>query len=227
MTPLSGPTSSISKFFLRVRLTKQRKDAGRTVRERTSVRDRAARTEDAEVRRVRRTLSAAAVCLVLAAVVAQPAAADPFGIESFSVRTTDAADADYTVAGGHPDKNVTEFEFTSFFSQEQRPFEQMRDSYVTLAPGFIGNPTAAPRCPLANVTVGENNVDTSTCPPGSQVGLASISLSGNIPIPAPIYNVVPETGYPAQFAFNLVGTRAKQVLSVLPLPRTSSYGLRV
>ena len=60
MSSLSDPTSFVSKLFLRVLLTKQLKDVGRAARERTSVRDRAARTEDAEMRRVRHALGAAA-----------------------------------------------------------------------------------------------------------------------------------------------------------------------
>jgi hypothetical protein len=51
---------------LRARLAKQPADAGGTVRERTSVRDRGARTEDTEIRPIRFVLAAAGVVAVLA-----------------------------------------------------------------------------------------------------------------------------------------------------------------
>jgi hypothetical protein len=62
MTALTG--SFLKEFpnssSLRARPTKQLKDAGGTVRERTLVRNRGARTEDTEMRRVRRALRVAA-----------------------------------------------------------------------------------------------------------------------------------------------------------------------
>ena len=50
--------------------------------------------------------------------IATPAQADPlpYEIKSFTSRTTDAADANYTQAGGHPFQNRTAFEFTSYLS---------------------------------------------------------------------------------------------------------------
>ena len=78
----------------------------------------------------------------------------PYAIDYFSARTTtDASETtEYTVAGGHPFQTVNAFEFAhSKFGSNLEPTEDIKDGYVTLPPGFIGNPAAAPRCPVPNI----------------------------------------------------------------------------
>ena len=165
----------------------------------------------------------AAICLVCSAVVALPAAADTpnlFEVQSFTVSTTDAAEADYTVAGGHPDLNTTIFSFV--LGSDEKPLEAPKDAFVTLPHGFLGNPSAAPRCPLEKVKDPEIGFGDSECPPGSQVGVAVVGSHGT---PRPLYNLIPESGVPAQFGIAVTSVHA--VLSVVPLPRTESYGLSV
>jgi hypothetical protein len=184
-------------------------------------------------------LTAAAVCLLLAALVAQPAAAEePFGFDSFSNRTTDAAENPYTVAGGHPDKNLNEFSFFRRTAEPWYPTQNPASAYVQLPPGFIGNPAAAPRCVVSKIS--RFPIDPpyiGGCPPGAQVGFAYVTINplsyetGPLIHPAnavkvPLYNLVPDRGYPAQFGFK-VFPGVPTVLSVFPQPRTESYGLTV
>jgi hypothetical protein len=151
----------------------------------------------------------------------------PFELKTFSNHTTGAGGGPYTGAGGHPDQNTTEFSVSL-------P-DPLNGTYVNPPLGFIGNPAAAPRCPISKIPgVG---VPDTLCPPGSQVGVAVIGIclgcsegvrfrsANNI---AGIYNIPPERGYPAQFAFKIVTEAGvPTVISVFPQPRTESYGLTV
>ena len=171
----------------------------------------------------------ACLWLIGAAVVALPAsAAEPFDFQSFSNRTTDAADAPYTAAGGHPDQNATEFSIRvgPIPGGGVMTSETLKGTYVNPPLGFIGNPAAAPRCPISKIPPGDaivGQVDDS-CPAGSQVGIAEVHLSETGGF-YEIYNIPPERGYPAQFAFKIA--TVVTVLSVFPLPRSDSYGLTV
>jgi uncharacterized repeat protein (TIGR01451 family) len=141
----------------------------------------------------------------------------PYSIKSFTSRVTDEAEADYTLAGGHPFQNQTAFEFY--------PSENLKDASVTIEPGFIGNPATAARCPVANI--GDPILITTsvtTCPPGSRVGTAIPHLFVGVQA-RPLYNLVPERGYSAQFGFRVGQTVT--ILDVVPLPRSESYGLTV
>jgi len=106
-----------------------------------------------------------------------------------------------TQAGAHP--NVT----TSFAFNERtlnNPVSNPKDVNVELPPGLIGNPTVAPRCPI-------NEVDQTRpiCPADTAVGTADFTLiiqpSGFVDHGATlVYNVTPNPGEPAAFAFDAV-----------------------
>ena len=158
--------------------------------------------------------------------VAAPTAEADYGLETFSNRTTDAAGFPYAVAGGHPDQNTTEF---SIPRVGPNPVEQLNGTYVTLPPGFLGNPSAAARCPIGRLRVNGVNEDDSNCPIGSRVGVADVTVApigGIASLTEPIYNIVPEHGYPAQFAF-MVSNGKPTVLSIFPRSRSHSYGMTI
>src|SRR6476620_2267700 len=180
-----------------------------------------------------------AVGLLLVVLTTLPAAsiaAEPsYEVRTFGNRTIDTNDVPYTNAGGHPDRNVTEF--TIPLSETKvlpgtggapEAVENLNGTYVTLPPGFIGNPGIAPRCPVGHLAVGGSGEDISDCPSGSRVGVlrASLSPAGPVTLLQPIYNLVPEKGYPAQFGFMLYNS-IPTVLSVFPRSRDDSYRLTV
>jgi LysM repeat protein len=180
----------------------------------------------------------AAAWLVLAAIVALPAAADdpPFDLKTFSSHTTDTIDAPYTVAGGHPDQNVTEFSYTLSETKKSpildvdgslqaATLEDPNSTYVRPPLGFIGNPAAAPRCELSKVKDPDaSGTGITDCPPGSRVGVAIVD-GNTVKSTSPLQNISPEYGYPAQFAFRV--TNNITLLSAFLQPRTESYGLTV
>jgi hypothetical protein len=144
----------------------------------------------------------------------------PFKVEGFTARVTDAAGSDYTVAGGHPFEATTHFSWATYAGGS--PVEDIKDVFVELPPGFLGNPAAAPRCPIEHV----NPFPGPPCPVASRVGFVELGQNGGQGGPSPIFNVVPERGYPAQFAF-VAGLNT--IVSLLPTlrPRTGSYGLTI
>jgi hypothetical protein len=154
----------------------------------------------------------------------------PFGVESFSSRTTDTNGAPYAVAGGHPDLNTTEFSLTLEGGDVGKSVEVLNSAYVRPPRGFIGNPAAAPRCPLSKIA-SSDSPQASDCPPGSRVGIAFTTVNNEgspdhgSTITSLIYNLPPEYGYPAQFGFRAGFTPT--VISVFPRPRTDSYGLTI
>jgi hypothetical protein len=125
----------------------------------------------------------------------------------------------FTQAGGHPyaltfKATFTTEEFTTLQSPENGlpavpvrqvvPTQDAKDIVALLPPGLLGNPTAVPRCSLAAVT--SNKV--GACSPDTQVGMIRIRVGGPAPGTeklGPIYNVVPEAGQSAEFAFQLSG----------------------
>ena len=145
----------------------------------------------------------------------------PFGPIDFSARSLDAGGDDYTVAGGHPYEATTSFHFSTYRGPGVNlPVESVRNIWVQLPPGFVGAASAAPRCPLSELSkqFGVN------CPAGSQVGTLTL-ITANPTGPQRLYNMMPEKGYPAEFGFRL-GNNA--IVSYPQLrPRGGGYGLNI
>jgi hypothetical protein len=122
-----------------------------------------------------------------------------FRIDDFIARSLDSSGNDDTVAGGHPYAATTSFAFPTYLENGiQHPVEDMRNIWVALPPGFVGAASAAPRCLLSRLSL-----VVPLCPAGSQVGMLTFTGAGDFPITQPFYNMVPEKGYPAGFAFKL------------------------
>jgi hypothetical protein len=131
----------------------------------------------------------------------------PFGItpDTFEAGAFDEAGNDYTQAGGHPYVARTSFETTTRFVEpsEQSPWAaiiqqegRLKDAIVDLPAGFVGDPTAVPACDNPSM------VWAGTCPAASQVGVATFDhpSAWNLRMSG-VFNVVPESNAPAQFAF--------------------------
>ena len=132
-----------------------------------------------------------------------------FTIESFSADVNTAAGELETRAGVHPYSASTSFSFNTVLEDTQAgpdtievPEEHVKDVVVDLPPGFIGDPTAVPRCTRFELTIG----GIGGCPVESQVGLVRLRLSNGIFGPpqdytAAVFNLVPRRGEAADFAF--------------------------
>jgi uncharacterized repeat protein (TIGR01451 family) len=144
----------------------------------------------------------------------------PFGVQAFTTRAADEAGTEYTVAGGHPYEAATSFALPLYRAAgEPNAVEEMKESYVELPPGFLGNPAAATRCPLTKL-----QGPISLCPPSSRVGVIDLGVRGSVNR-LPLYNVIPERGYPAELAFKF-GINAVTMYATFR-PRTGSYGVTI
>ncbi|MCL2770426.1 MAG: hypothetical protein FWD42_10020, partial [Solirubrobacterales bacterium] len=78
-----------------------------------------------------------------------------------------------------------------------------KDIEVKLPRGFVGNPLAVPRCSQEQFEAGGN----AGCPASTQVGSAYVAFFGsaNPEQYAPIYNVEPSPGHPAEFGLTVGG----------------------
>lgn len=146
-------------------------------------------------------------------VAAAPANAGPppgveFKISSFLTEVKAGNGADETRAGAHPFSARAEFKLSTYqgdaslgYPLGTLPVKDPKTIVTKLPPGFSGNPMATPRCPL--VLVPRITLQPMLCPDETIVGY--VYLDGTVRLSAPIVNVEPEDGYPAEFAFSEAG----------------------
>ncbi len=140
----------------------------------------------------------------------------PFHVKKFEAESSHDG-AEYTVAGGHQLETLNRFTFPLY------PDEEFKNAFVKVPVGYFANPAAAPRCPLGNITSFE---PFDSCPPGSKVGYVGVAIFDQYHEASfPIYNVVPDKGYPAMFVFQVLNFRFS--LYAVPLPRSEGYGLAI
>ncbi len=145
-----------------------------------------------------------------------------FGIQDFNLQALDAGGSSDEQAGGHPNSLTTSFDLNSTNLElinpreptkrevYYHPAEEPRDVAIDLPLGFFGNPESIPQCPL-NVLLKTN--EETACPLDSRVG--TIALEGSDGVfkasiengsgTTAVYNVTPEAGYQAEFAFTYLG----------------------
>ncbi len=157
-----------------------------------------------------------------------------FGLSNFVATANDALGDDYTQAGGHPFSANTAFDFNTHTVQpyldpdapggggfgRNRPTEEVRDAAVNLPLGFVANPSAMPGgCLVEQVTLG-------TCPARFAVGRVWAKLAGfrGVDQLAGVYKVIPEKGYPAEFAFR-PGSISPVTVVLRPKLRPGDFGI--
>jgi hypothetical protein len=138
---------------------------------------------------------------ILAALGAAPSAHAGFAITSFdNVATKHDGTTVETGAGAHPYALTTSIDFPTVTdgSGNVRPAENLKDLRVDLPVGFVGDPSVAPRCR-------DEQLDAYRCSVASQVGVVVVRQgvgSANVgTLTAPLYNMVPSAGSPAEFGF--------------------------
>ncbi len=169
-------------------------------------------------------LATAALLLGGTADAAQGAEPEPFSVENFTIAALDESGHDYTAAGGHPYEDAASSTFPTEFNAGTGtpvPVENVKDAFTELPPGVIGNASSMPRCPLTLLQSGL----VPLCPAASKIGELSLYTYGGLTAQQPIYNMVPEYGYAAEFAFKI--TNNSIALYAQLRPRTGRYGVNV
>ncbi|MFI4977399.1 MAG: hypothetical protein ACHQC8_01785 [Solirubrobacterales bacterium] len=151
--------------------------------------------------------------MLFAVAPAGATAAEPqFGVSNFQLYSCANSSSEegmpcndpYTQAGGTPYELTTTLEFNKLLwdvfqgKPDYHPVEDTKDGKVSFPQGVVFNPQAVTQCSLAvfKQTYGKG------CPPSSQVGTVITNPFGNEE-QAPLYDVTPLEGQPAEFAFHI------------------------
>ena len=153
-----------------------------------------------------------AAVVALALIVAAPAQAS-FGVSKWQAGTCEGdiphcsysspSSQFFTKAAGHPPVGLTDFVFNTE-SPLGLPEGNVQDVRVDLPEGLNVDPQAVAQCPKETFI----SNPTACATMGSQVGVSEVSainLLGLVPVQLnlPVYNLVPDTGSPALFGFNI------------------------
>jgi hypothetical protein len=132
----------------------------------------------------------------------------PFGFANADVWFSNANGTIDTQAGSHPYEASFLFDMNTAIIKDAFPNlqdagGQPRNLTFGLPPGFVGDPTAIPQC-----TREEFNADE--CPASTQLGVVKAYAPGELAFGedglgsvAPVFNLVPAAGEPAEFGFQL------------------------
>jgi len=138
--------------------------------------------------------------------------AQPFAIERFGMEVSDVEGTPTVQAGSAPGEAANTLAFRTIASPllvpGTQPDEFFEDVLAHIPEGLIGNPEAAPRCTMAQLTTEDPRFPSGklpNCPPGSQIGTiqpVSVGFGSYGPDIVPLYNMVPPPGTPAAFGFS-------------------------
>ena len=166
------------------------------------------------------------------------AARPPFEVTNFSFEASAVGEAADTQAGSHPYGVTASFDLSNVFqpgavkgsfATTTEPVENAKTVTVELPIGLLGDPQAAVKCPAYELYEGSSG--RSACPAASRVGTVAFDAEGHIyrtgeeNSPTAIYNIEPEAGYPAEFAFAFAEKPIYMFASVVHT--SSGYRLRV
>ncbi len=132
-----------------------------------------------------------------------------FGVEQFELTPESVGGVPDTQAGSHPFQLTTTLDLNRDLNESGVPVTPAlaKDLRFYLPAGLIGNPGSVSQCTSVEFStlVGIRNL----CPPNTVIGVANttVLIGGNtgraFTIPTPLYNLVPQTGEPARFAFEV------------------------
>jgi hypothetical protein len=166
-----------------------------------------------------------------------------FRVRGFAFEAGMAGGAPLLEAGGHPWETTSSFGVPVIDSAPQgagaaqkfSPVGNIEDVAVELPVGMVGDPLATARCPQSALRTNKK------CPADTQVGVVGVlngvgsandgqfTFSGDesaFETVSPVYNMVPQAGYPAEFGFTF--SKTVPVLLYANLVHTATgYRVRV
>jgi hypothetical protein len=167
------------------------------------------------------TLGGGAIPAVASAPRAVTVAGGPpeFGVENYELVNENEGGMPDTQAGSHPFQQTTTITLNQTLGRhggealhapseavglQPQPVELPRDTRFRWPAGLVGNPSVMPHCTAAEIS-------TSLCPADTAVGAAmvefsTIHLDGRSNSVVPVFNMEPNIGEPARFAFRIAGT---------------------
>jgi hypothetical protein len=172
------------------------------------------------------------------------AGADQFGLvggtEGFAVSPSNADGTPDLLAGSHPFQMTTSFALKTITNAagKQEVLGDLKDVHLELPPGLIGDPLAVPACTSEEFTTpgppntangGElpGDVDSTSCPIETQIGLANVRViehGASVVFVVGVYNLVAPPGVPAELGFSVQGS---PVLLAPSVRTDGDFGLSV
>ncbi len=170
--------------------------------------------------------------------------AAPFAIDEFGLGITGLDGAPDMQAGSHPYAVSTSLAFTSEIvphpagPEAYSPSQAVKDIATDLPLGFAGSALVAPQCPLADLWEVRTNSESYqfACPADTQIGevtlhtlLAGVPMSSlidDVTSLSPLYNMVPEHGYAAEYGFDIGDVFAVHLFASV-VHTSAGYVLRV
>jgi hypothetical protein len=149
---------------------------------------------------MKRALAIFFATAALTALLATPAQA-AFGLHDMDFTLSEADGTPAMQAGSHPYELNTQFFLNTAFNPElgiPMPEGALKDIAALAAPGFVGNPTAVPRCSALNFILVKNG---GGCPNSSALGTTVTTLEEDGKFPAAVYNLTPPPGAVASIGF--------------------------
>jgi hypothetical protein len=146
----------------------------------------------------------------IAAKRAVPITAEPagFGVEEFKLVPEQEGGEVDTHAGSHPYQLTNTLSFNSDNTEATKPPGLPRNLHFKLPPGMIGNATALPQCDDQDFARVKQGGQVNSCPTNTAIGVAVVTVAiaprQEIRLGVPIFNLVPATGEPARFGFEVV-----------------------
>jgi hypothetical protein len=132
----------------------------------------------------------------------------PFGVGDFSFLPEEEGGAVDKRAGSHP------FQLTASLALNQtanlaKPPALPKDLTFKLPPGLVGNATAVAQCTQHDFSEIAANGGANLCPEDTVVGVATVNLLTEYPespelYAVPLFNLVPQSGEPARFGFEVL-----------------------
>jgi hypothetical protein len=133
----------------------------------------------------------------------------------------------FVAAGGHPYAASSGFSFATHVSPSggSAAVESLRDLFIDLPPGLLGNPRAVGS--ICTFRAVDETGSTEVCPASAAVGGITIETSVIVGGQTPIYRIVPEEGYVAAFAFHAVRIGGPTIAIRVKVRSNGDYGVSV
>lgn len=151
--------------------------------------------------------------LALVLVCSAPAVAD-FGFQRFENRFINQDGSSDLQGGSHPWEMLTGFTLnkTPNGGEEGLPDGDLKDTWVELPAGLVGDPTVTPKCTQKDFHTPNLHIESggglpgASCPEDTEVGIVHVVENAQTNFWVGLYNLVPPPGVPAEFGLNAFGT---------------------
>jgi uncharacterized repeat protein (TIGR01451 family) len=131
-----------------------------------------------------------------------------FGVEDFGLTPEEEGGEVDTRAGSHPYQLTNVLTFNRSNAETLNPPALPRDLHFKLPPGMIGNATVLPQCNDQDFAHVGQSGRTNLCKGDTAIGVAVVTAptfpGQEEAFTVPVFNLVPSTGEPARFGFEVL-----------------------